>query len=366
MLSSALISKENQELMSLKYVFWWRVVTGFLGSVVILTNWRLFPAVGVSVVGFALETALALERGCLSYLFRYFRALICGLAIPFVAVLFGIFHGDITRYYKHFFGFFKQESGWGAFTEGAFEIFPEQLLVLRWLVHAVMIILIILAIFFPAPGVPRRSQFWIWIPLLTLLWLSISAAYYFNRSGGGIYYFGVCYIMMAFHIARSVYWKRISYPWVKEVLLALFICGLPWKAVGIQTLRLWQSLQPAREFIAETRRLTGGSFVQSEAYYFFKERYDGEVIDMGDVVSKVRLTGYFGSEFDATANKYFYNLHLHPPELVMAGIGSPEMTELLQRYYDPILVFPPHLWPYLGSPATLYRLSQIKNCDQSI
>jgi hypothetical protein len=81
---------------------------------------------------------------------------------------------------------------------------------------------------------------------------------------------------------------------------------------------------------------------------------------MGDVVSKVRLTGYFGSEFDATANRYFVNLYLHPPAFVMAGIGSPEMKELLQRYYDPILVFPHHLWPNLGSTATLYRLRQSK------
>lgn len=333
-------------------------LTGLAAVVVVLTNWRFFPAVGAVVAAFALDLGLAAGPG------RRWPALalhLGGLALAggslFLVIFLTVFHGDGTLYYLHFFGIFTAESGWGALRTGDFQLFPSALVAAHWPMHLLALVAALVGLAYPSPQVPRHVQLLGWIPLLGLLWLTCCAAYFLNRSGGGLWYFGVFYVLLAFHLARAVGWERIDFPWPPELLCAGLFCALPWRATWQQAAQLTDSFAPAYAFLHATRELAAGERIHSEDYYFFKDRYEGEVVDMGDVVFKVSATGYYGPALTETANRYFVKLQSDPPRFVITGgCISPVLKELLAKSYKPVLRAPPAGWPYAGPPQTFYQL----------
>ena len=334
--------------------FWWVAACGVLGAMVFLTNWRLGPAIGVVGAAFALEQVTAQGR---SSLWAYLGGMLLGGGGFFLLLFFSLFHGDWSLYYRHFFGFFSPESGWGAGRGESFELFPRALLVPHWLVHVLALAALVLGPVFPARGVPRPVQLLGWIPLLGLLWLASCAAYFLNRSGGGIWYFGAFYLLLAFHLARAVDWARVGTPWVRGLFFAGLFLGLPWQTTGRQAAQLTDSFQTAYSFLKTTKVLAAGERIHSEDYYLFKDRYEGEAIDVGDEVAKISATGYMGAAFTGTANRYFAKLRSDPPRFVITGGSiSPVLAELLAKSYKPVLRAPPADWPYAGPPQTFYQL----------
>lgn len=328
-----------------------------LGWTVILANWRFLPAVLIVEIGFACDDFFGAQAHLrLARLVR--KILIFSLVgVSFLgAIVVSEFHGDLLAYYRHFFGFFSKDSGWGALTEGSFILFPRALLWTHWAMHATALLGLAIVTAFPSRHLSRRLQLSVWLPLLAALWASCSAAYYLNHSGGGLYYFGVFYVVLGFHLARAGNWEHLRERlWCDALFVGVFI-SLPWIAVFQQVVNFATSMRPAFTFLSEVERITRGNYVYSEDFYFFKRRYEGEVVDMGDVVSQVSATGYFGSQFARTVQLHHARLTAHPPLFIMSGgLGSPELKNMLTNDYNPILRAPPHLWPYAGPSATLYR-----------
>jgi len=145
----------------------------------------------------------------------------------FLVILFTIFHGDGTLYYRHFFGFFSADSGWGALRTGDFQLLPSALVAAHWPMHLVAVVATGVGLAYPSPQVSRKIQLLGWLPLLSLLWLTSCAAYFLNRSGGGLWYFGAFYVLLAFHLARAVGWERIDFPWLRELVCAGLFCACP-------------------------------------------------------------------------------------------------------------------------------------------
>ena len=63
--------------------------------------------------------------------YRFWRTVLAALglyAAGFAVVWLAVFelelHGDFQLYFRHFFGFFSHDSGWGTFPGGSFQMFP--------------------------------------------------------------------------------------------------------------------------------------------------------------------------------------------------------------------------------------------------
>jgi hypothetical protein len=331
--------------------------TGGLGALVLLANWRCFPAVGAVALGFALEswsaTARERRRGVV---LATGGVLALGFATPPALVLALQFHGDLDLYHRHFFGFFSSASGWGTTAAGTFELWPAALFAGRWLLHLGALAGIALALAFPAARVPRAVQAVVWLPLLALLGLTTAVAYHLNHGGGGLHYFAPFWLLLAVHLARAIDWARVPWRPARWVWAALLIAGLPWMGVARQRAVLAASMEQAQAFLAVCRERAGGAPIYSEDFHLHRDRYHGEVIDMGDTVEAISRARYLGATFSATAERAFAALEREPPAFVLTGgCGSPALQALLARAYSPVLRVP-YREPYAGPPQTLHQL----------
>jgi hypothetical protein len=331
--------------------------TGAIGGLVVLTNWRYLPAVGAVFAGFTIEAIVAAPFGRRVHVAAYHTIawLIGGLA-PVALIFFGQFHGNGELYYRHFFGFFTTESGWGTTAAPTFTLLPSVLFKQREIIHITAVIIATFGLVFPSPHLTRRLQTYVWLPLLALLWCVCCVAYYINYGGGGLHYFGVFYVLLAFHLLRAVDWSRDAQFGALPVVQATLVLGLPWTTTWAQCLSLAHSSESAHAFIQVSRQTANGAPIYSEDYHLFKERYTGETIDVGDSVHAIAKTGYYGPDFTATANRSSVQLEKSPPLFVISGgLGSPSLQSLLAHSYTPVLRVP-YLPAYPGPAQTLYRL----------
>lgn len=345
---------------------WWRyAATGALGGLSLLANWRNFPAVGAGLIAFTVDVIATTDRGRrLDVAGKITGATALGVIAPFAAIVAIQFRGDLDLYWRHFFGFFSAASGWGSTRADAFALVPPALLASRGLLHVGALAAIALGLFFPTARVPRARQAWVCLPLLVLLWVACSVAYYLNHGGGGLHYYAAFYVLLTFHLARAVDWRRIPWPGLRLILPAALVLGLPWISTWQQCVILVRSSESAHVFLQTCRETAAGAPIYSEDYQLFKDRYRGERLDMGDVVFRVSRTQYFGSAFTATAERAFDELVRNPPPFVLTGgCGSPPLQALLARAYAPTLRVPYLKEPYAGPAQTLYRLKPVASAS---
>lgn len=350
--------------------------TGALGALVVLTNWRYFPGVGAVALGFAAESVmLSAEERRSRVALATGGALTLGFLVPLALVLVFQFHGNIDQCYRHFVGFFTKASGWGTSDGGPlllsgegpaaptgwalFALFLGKLIRgYYWLIHLHIgaLVGLWLGLSFPTERAPRLVQVRMLLPLIFLLWLATSAGYLKNRGGGGLYYFAPFWLVLAVHLARAVDWARVPWRPARWVWTSFVIVGLPWLGVARQSAVLASSAEQAHAFVAGSRERAGGSPIYSEDLHLHRDRYRGEVIDMGDTVHVISRSRYLGDEFTATAERAFAELERNPPPFVVTGgYGSPPLRALLSRAYKPVLRVP-FQEPYTGPPQTLYQL----------
>jgi hypothetical protein len=157
-----------------------------------------------------------------------------------------------------------------------------------------------------------------------------------------------------------VKWVELRSPLVRTGFLVLLLAGVPWSTGWRQVRLLWDTIGPARAFLAEVQRVTAGAAIYSEDLRFFETRYQGEIIDMGDIVSHAATAEYYGEAFDATVQRHYAELQAHPPKFVMLGEGvrvvSPSLSNLIAQSYVPLLHAPEHLWANPGGGAVLFQL----------
>jgi len=95
---------------------------------VLLTNWRFFAFAGGCGFAWILDATWhdsGKARVKLLNFLCYLGVLILGFFVPFLVVLFTLFHGNFSLYFLHFFGFFMPDSGLGDWTGYSLRFFPE-------------------------------------------------------------------------------------------------------------------------------------------------------------------------------------------------------------------------------------------------
>ena len=350
--------------------FSWGILgAGLLGSAVFLINWRYLPYAVGGGLAWILEAAWDTDgkyrdRGL--FLLLHLGTFALGLLVPFAAVLLGVFHGDFGLYYSHFFGFFLNDGDrvdWVWLVEAPFNFFPRDLLVAHWPAHAFLLLVGGVVLF------QRRNRKLWWqfillrLPLLAGLWIITAYSYSLNPWGGGPYYFAPFYLFLVFLLGRWGNWSRLDHPRAGLVFLIMLLGSISWPALLRQARLLEENLGRARKFVIDVQRLTGGTGVYSEDLYLFETRYDGQVIDMGDIVFQTTEQGGYGNhgeQFKSTARRAFARLRDTPPKFVIMGssvrVASPVLGELVGKLYQPLLQAPPHLFANGGGGAVLYRL----------
>ena len=338
----------------------WRVVlVGALAATAFLINWRFLPVVGLVTIGWAIEGIATNPGRRVTWAAANAGGFIAGFLAIVLLVLLSIFHGDFPLYFRHFFGFFVPGSGWSATPGPAFSLFPPELRTGRWVMHGLLAVLFCLTTILPGARLRRRVQLGAWLPVLACLWVTLAVSYFLNQGGGGLYYLAPFYVVVAWYLARALDWHGLRSTAFRVVLPFCLLGAVPWGTTWQQAQKLDGLMQPARDFLAATRRLTGGRPIHSEDLYLFETSYAGETIDMGDVVYQATPLGYYGPEFEQTARRYFDDLKANPPEFVMLGTGitvvSPPLFELVIGSYTEILHAPPHLLGNHGASAALFQ-----------
>jgi hypothetical protein len=84
----------------------------------------------------------------------------------------------------------------------------------------------------------------------------------------------------------------------------------------------------------QVRSLEQTNSILSEDTFFFRTSYQRELIDMGDMVSRVRKRGYYGDAFNRTVDAHFERTQTQPPDYIVTGFTeSPELRGFIQENY---------------------------------
>lgn len=313
------------------------IANGLLASLVILTNWRTAP-VAVAILLFAVWCLRVDRRVDRSRLEIYAASCVIASVTTFSLMLYHVSNLDLAAYYHHFFGFYSNAAGWttGESFNGPVITFltslinpmarPESLKGGPLLLASVVCLLLL----FRRP--PSRSDM-PWLILILFCFTTCSVAYYLNYWGGGSWYFIPFLTVLWFFFGT----KYSDLSPAKLNLLGIFILALiaaNFRTVVLPTVHRALTIREAGAMMAKVRSLQENSSVISEDTFFFRTRYAGELIDMGDTVSFFAKNGYFGAEFKQTVQRHFDGLRSNPPDYIVTGFtGSPELRALIADKY---------------------------------
>jgi hypothetical protein len=276
--------------------------------------------------------------------------------VVYGAVALILFHGNVHGFYQHFFGVFSRASGWGTLGRMPFQAIPDEMLDSRWLFHAGLLILLSMALWRDWQERIARWRIVLLGALAIAGWLTLAWAFSRNHGAAGLQYFAPFYLLAFAYVAGRV--DLTFKPAVSLAAFALLAVGLPWWSTWEQVLELKRVDVGGRQFAARVAEITAGAQPYSEDVHLFESRYEGQVVDMGDMVAAVSRTGYFGPVFTGTVNAQFDRLNQAPPRWVLVGADttiSPALRRLIATHYTlaaesaPIILVE-HL------PVRLYRL----------
>ncbi len=287
---------------------------------------------------------------------------LAGFALIWLPTFLIELHGDFTSYYDHFFGFFTAKSGWGTFPGAQFELFPRSLLEARLEPLSVFVLLLVLGCYRLRK---QRLELAAWIAMLLLMWGALAYGYFRNAGAGGLHYFFE-YFVFAWVFMLHALGKR--HPWGVPIRLLIFeavLIALPWQALFEDYELAHERRSQARNFLHEVARVTHGEPIFGESTHLFKTSYRGELVDSGDTVHAIAASGYFGSIFGYTYQRYVDQLQRSPPRFVMAavlverpfrGITTPTLRNLLVTRYRRVLIARHSAFALSGSQALFERL----------
>jgi hypothetical protein len=333
------------------------VAFGALSSAVVLTNWRMAPAVAmltaVLLVEASGERTFSLRRG-----FALLGTALGGGAFVAAAVLLLSFHGDLGLYYRHFFGVFTPASGWGTRGQMPFDGWPADVADGRMLIHLGLAAALAgsLVVAFRHRDGSRRTTC-TWIAGLALLWWVCAWGYALNHGAGGPYYFAPWYVLAAYFVATRLDWKAIPTA-VSAAILVCLAAGLPWVGTWLQTRSLARAAAESRTFVHQLSTVTPDEYIYSEDVHLFRRAYRGEAVDMGDMAEALAQSGYLGKDFTATFRRNAASLHASPPPFVAVGAKTIVTTALqreLAAHYTEVLRSGPVILAQGGLPIVVFR-----------
>lgn len=341
----------------------WRrsVIGGLLAAATVLLNSRFAAPIGISACAFLAETAFAAHEESKRVACRTLSVWVVSGAFAYVAFAWVVCRGDFHLYYLHFFGFFSAKSGWGPNVRPPMEATLMLLVRSRYLSHAAWVGLLGLSVIFPSPTLSSKRQLASWLVCIVGLDVASAWIFYLNSQGGGLYYYAPFYIFAGFYVARAIDWERLSGHFAARLIPLLALVVVPWLDAYEQIELLVENSPSARNFNAQVALITEKHSVYSEQLFLFQHRYEGERVDCGDAVARVIDSGYFGTDFDQTAEKAFDSLRSEPPEFIMTGgLFRPELRRLLDTRYTPVVVSTAaFLANSLWSPPAVYKLDHL-------
>jgi len=338
-----------------------QVLLGACGAVMFLTTWRVFPTIGVMVL-LTLAKQVAESNG------RFWRTVFIAIALyaaGFALIWLPTFvlelHGDFQLYYRHFFGFFTHASGWGAHPATKFRLFPPEIYEGRVGLLVLFGALVLAALYRLRH---ERAQLLVWLLVLPLGWAVHSYAFYANRVGGGPHYYYAYFFMAWFLVVHGLRGPGRWRPLAQVAVAGLFIWFYPWQPLIAQGRHFRELAAQSRTFLDQVNARAAGQPVVSENSHLYKRRYEGEVVDCGDVVDVMSRSGYLGKELTRTYDRYMDELVAHPPRFIlsawfeprdMAVTASARFTRFLHEHYRLSIQGPSHLVANGRGGTSLYE-----------
>ena len=120
----------------------------------------------------------------------------------------------------------------------------------------------------------------------------------------------------------------------------------------------------SEEFLRKVAVKTGREPIFGENTHLYKRKYQGEVVDCGDIVEIANRSRYFGDDFTRTYERYLNELTAHPPKFVMAALfhpqdmadtATPRLIQLLRERYRVAITGPQTLVANGGGETVLYE-----------
>jgi hypothetical protein len=312
------------------------LVWGSLGMLVILTNWRMLPVV-LALLIFSVWMLHYKNHATFRITAHYLAGCACASVAIFALLLFYSFDFDLSLYYKHFFGTYSQSSGHGhrtyAHASGIWFLgsllqptaSPESLKggPLLWA----------LAVYSLVPN-KMSAENRAWFLLASVVFIGCTVAYYLNYYGGGQWYFIPFLIVLWFFLGANYTAMSASRLAAVGTVMTVLLC------INVRTViepSLWRAstFSQAYDFMRELRSLQSKHRLLSEDTFFFRTSYQGERIDMGDMVARIRKSGdYYGDEFNRTVDRHFEGIRTDPPDYIVTGFTeSPELRQLVKEKY---------------------------------
>jgi len=308
---------------------------GSVGILLILTNWRMVPVV-LALFIFSLWMMRFHRQVALRDLALYSASYLSACAIIFGLLLYHSFGFDLSLYYSHFFGVYSKDSGHG---HGTYAHAPAS-----WFLGSLLKpaarpdslkggpVLLALAVYFLVPG-KASVQNKAWFVLGAFVFTACTVAYYLNYYGGGAWYYIPFLIILWFFLCSNYQVMPISRLIAVGAAIIVLVC-LNVRTVVTPTLWRAATLSPAYDFMSRLRTLEKANSLLSEDTFFFRTAYQGELIDMGDMVSRVRKRGYYGDDFNRTVDNHFERIRKRLPDYIVTGFTeSPELRKVINEDY---------------------------------
>lgn len=320
----------------------WSFVIGILSSLLIMTSWRSVTFI-ISIIGIFLGTLRYYKNIFIKDILINILFVACGAVLPFITILYFVFDLDMILYYKHFFGFFSSSSGWG--LSPPVDKIKFIMVYLSGFSHytyftiEVIIFLVILIFHFNGKRIQNRKLAFVWLLSLLFLLSTLSYGYYLNQGGGTIGYVAYYFIMLWFGLL--VLFSYLSKLITKDKTNKIIFVGLysliflmPWDSIIYPQLNIIKNMSNAYAFMNELKSIDKKDKIYSEEFYFYKDKYDGQLIDMGDTVEAVNKTGYYGEDFNKTVNRNYETISLNLPQYILTGITpSEKLKKLIKEKY---------------------------------
>jgi hypothetical protein len=313
------------------------VLWGSLATLAILTNWRMIPAV-LALLFFNLWTQRYKEKTPLKNTALYLGGSACAALAICVPLLIYFFETDGWLYYRHFFGVYSAASGHGHRTYAHAPAI--------WFLGSLLKpfaspdnlkggpVLLSLAIYF---CVPAKMSFknMAWLALGCAIFAACTATYYLNYYGGGQWYY-MPFLVILWCFLCANYREMGSSGLARVGLVLLLFIVVNYNTVVTPTLWRATTVSQAFAFMHELRSVAGQYRLVSEDSFFYRTSYQGELIDMGDMVSRIRKKGtYYGEQFNATVDRHFERLRADQPDYIVTGFTeSPELRRLIDEHYQ--------------------------------
>jgi hypothetical protein len=313
-------------------------LSGLLGTLVILTNWRT----GATVVAILLFTfwQLTTDKPASRRLTGvYVGSCATASVITLGLMLYHVSNLNLSVYYQYFFGFYSKGAGWsvdasysGSVVTFLLSLFDPTASPSSLKGGPLLLALITCALILSKTGlVNKQNNAWLVLASFSFVFCAIS--YYLNYWGGGSWYF-IPFLIVLWCFLCSNY---VGMPQARLNLLGIVLFALlcvNFRTVIAPTISRASTIRQAQAFMARVRLLQEKGDIHSEDTFFFRTRYAGELIDMGDTVSVFARSAYFGADFKQTVERHFDRVRNNPPDYIITVFrASPELRALIEEKY---------------------------------